>query len=79
LEQIIIRHVSKESPIDWRCAMTHEDQSAQRKSSLACGCLEPLNSLNLNQDDQVGEELAKTVIHDDNFIHVLIAAACCTL
>jgi hypothetical protein len=39
---------------------------------IACGCLEPLNSLNLNQDDQVREELTKTVIHDNHFIHVLI-------
>jgi hypothetical protein len=31
-----------------------------------------LNSLNLNQDDQVREELMKTVIHDNHFIHVLI-------
>jgi hypothetical protein len=31
-----------------------------------------LNSLNLDQHDQVGEDLAKTVIHDKNFIHVLI-------
>ncbi len=34
--------------------------------------IELLNSLDLNQDDQVREELAKTVIHDKNFIHVLI-------
>ena len=68
-------------------ALRREDLLVRKENPLshdaACGCLEPLasplNSLNLNQDDQVGEELAKTVIHDDNFIHVLIAAACCTL
>jgi hypothetical protein len=53
-------------------ALRREDLSALRKSSLACGCLEPLNSLNLNQDDQIREELKKTVIHDNHFIHVLI-------
>jgi hypothetical protein len=36
-----------------------------------------LNSLNLNQDDQVREELTKTVIHDNHFIHVLTRLGVC--